>query len=81
MGGCLMGVYFTGVHLTLTSLASFRRSLTFVPDGLIEDMAALLELQWHQVVLAHSLATCSAIVRGYQESIQLSGAYATRQTS
>ena len=29
-------------HITLTSLASFRSFLTFVPDGLIEDMAALL---------------------------------------
>ena len=48
-------------YITLISLASFRGFLTFVPDGLIEDMAALLELQWHQVVLAHSLATCSAI--------------------
>jgi hypothetical protein len=48
-------------HITLTSLASFRGSLTFVSDGLIEDIAALLELQWHQVVLTHSLATCSAI--------------------
>jgi hypothetical protein len=42
-------------HITLTSFASFRSFLTFVPDGLIEDMAALLVLQWHQVVLAHSL--------------------------
>jgi hypothetical protein len=48
-------------HITVTSLASFRSFFTFVLDGLIEDMAALLELQWHQVVLAHSLATCSAI--------------------
>ena len=48
-------------HITLTSLASFRSFLTFVPDGLIEDMAALLELQWHQGVLVHSLAACSAI--------------------
>ena len=44
-------------HLLPRSVASSHSSQTV----LIEDMAALLELQWHQGVLVHSLAACSAI--------------------